>query len=279
MLVINIPHNKYQIVIKCCDEDLERILSIQYYPYIDYSFMETDKLIAYITQYDDATIALTYDKNEIIVNTKLHQNLIVIRKIIQSLLIFEDNFIALHASCVSLDSSAVFIIGKTMSGKSTLTSYLMSEGFSYLTDDFTLINLNSLSVIPFRKIIHIRKGTHQFLYDNNIKYPALNFQVEDFYRQLILPPLINEDVNFNVVAGIFIDRDEDNFDDSINEIKNLSKKRDMCVKNLFTSADLINNIKKVNDLVTRIPFYHTRNNLLESTASRITNTINELINK
>lgn len=81
-----------------------------------------------------------------------------IENIIYNTTYVEEGYFALHASAVCYGSNAFLLTGHTGSGKSTLTAWLCSNGFTYLSDDISIINISTLKVIPMKNMIMLREG-------------------------------------------------------------------------------------------------------------------------
>jgi len=80
-----------------------------------------------------------------------------------------DGIFALHAGAVSYRGKAIIFVAPTMKGKTTLVSYLIHNGFDYVTDDCVLIDKNEMIVYPFPKPIHLRSGGYEILKKSNLK--------------------------------------------------------------------------------------------------------------
>lgn len=63
----------------------------------------------------------------------------------------------LHAATVAKDGFATLISGNSGSGKSTLACALMLEGYRLLTDELSLINLDSSTVTPFVRPVSLKE--------------------------------------------------------------------------------------------------------------------------
>ena len=69
----------------------------------------------------------------------------------------QNTFFQLHAGVMSLQNRAVVFTGKSGTGKSTLAAALLARGWSYLCDEFALIEPKSLLVYPFPKALSIKR--------------------------------------------------------------------------------------------------------------------------
>ncbi|MDY7031904.1 MAG: hypothetical protein SVY10_08335 [Thermodesulfobacteriota bacterium] len=73
------------------------------------------------------------------------------------------NIFSLHGSTVAKDDEAITIIGNSGSGKSTLTAYLLSKGFSLVSDDLTVFaSKRSPSVFTGFPCIRMNSDTKDF---------------------------------------------------------------------------------------------------------------------
>lgn len=76
---------------------------------------------------------------------------------------YDKNVFAIHGGAVEYDGGAHLIVAATTGGKTTLTSYLSSNGFGYITDDCILVDRESFEVYPFNTPIHLRGGGYDVL--------------------------------------------------------------------------------------------------------------------
>lgn len=76
---------------------------------------------------------------------------------------YDEAIFAIHGGAVEHKGGAYLIVASTTSGKTTLTSYLTSQGFGYITDDCILLDRKSFQVHPFGTPIHLRGGGYNAL--------------------------------------------------------------------------------------------------------------------
>lgn len=76
---------------------------------------------------------------------------------------YDDGIYAIHGGAVEYDGGAYIFAAATTSGKTTLTSYLTSKGFGYVTDDCILLDRQSFTVYPFTTPVHLREGGYNVL--------------------------------------------------------------------------------------------------------------------
>lgn len=105
----------------------------------------------------------------------------LIRSILEILNQEIDDCFFIHGGCVEKEGRVTCLLGKTKSGKSTITNALCNYDFNYLTDDLICINSNEL-VSSFPKPIFSRSSikTNKLNLINIIEY-------EDEYRYCYLP--------------------------------------------------------------------------------------------
>ncbi|MBQ8188153.1 MAG: hypothetical protein IJZ44_00015 [Lachnospiraceae bacterium] len=71
---------------------------------------------------------------------------------------FDPNILALHGAAVAYNGLSYLFLGATTSGKTTLTGYLASKGFKYITDDCILLDRETFCVYPYTTPLHFRQG-------------------------------------------------------------------------------------------------------------------------
>ncbi|GMU37403.1 MAG: hypothetical protein KJ057_05290 [Phycisphaerae bacterium] len=69
----------------------------------------------------------------------------------------------LHAGVVARDGFALVLPAQPQCGKSTLTARLISRGWSYLSDEFALIDPETLSLDPYPKALCIKEGSFEIV--------------------------------------------------------------------------------------------------------------------
>lgn len=72
--------------------------------------------------------------------------------------VYDPHIWALHGAAVEWNKQCHLFLAATTSGKTTLTSYLCSNGFGYLTDDCILLDRQSLCVHPYATPLQLRRG-------------------------------------------------------------------------------------------------------------------------
>ncbi len=80
----------------------------------------------------------------------------------------QNAFFQLHAGVMSYQNRAVVFTGKSGAGKSTLAAALLARGWSYLCDEFALIEPKSLLVYPFPKALSIKQDGRDHIRELNL---------------------------------------------------------------------------------------------------------------
>ncbi len=74
-----------------------------------------------------------------------------------------EEYLQLHASSLELDGNALIRAGNPGSGKSTLTAGLLTRGWSYLCDEFALIDPRTLLIYPFPRALCMKEPSFSVL--------------------------------------------------------------------------------------------------------------------
>lgn len=115
----------------------------------------------------------------------------------------------LHAAAVAYNNKAYILAADTGTGKSTLTAYLSNTGFTYLTDDKTIIENETLNILPYRKNIMLRSGGIDVLKENGINLNLLNpITWGGEVRHPYLPSCKPADDRYEIGGFYFLSRNE-----------------------------------------------------------------------
>lgn len=68
------------------------------------------------------------------------------------------DFLQLHAATMAYDGKGVILAAGSGGGKSTLVAGLMARGWTYLSDEFALVNPNTLHAHAFPKAVCVKSG-------------------------------------------------------------------------------------------------------------------------
>lgn len=72
-------------------------------------------------------------------------------------------YLQLHAATLSFEGQGVVLVGNSGVGKSTLAAGLVSRGWTYLSDEFALIDPDTLRLHPFPKAMCIKAGSFDLI--------------------------------------------------------------------------------------------------------------------
>lgn len=84
--------------------------------------------------------------------------LILINNLLLHSFVQDGDVLALHGAAIEFDKKAFAFLAPSGKGKTTLVSYLIANGFGYVTDDCLLIDSKKLIVYPCTTPIHLRKS-------------------------------------------------------------------------------------------------------------------------
>lgn len=76
---------------------------------------------------------------------------------------YDNHIFPIHGGAVEHNGGAYLIVASTTSGKTTLTSYLTTNGFGYITDDCILLDRDTFNIYPFTTPVHLRGGGYDVL--------------------------------------------------------------------------------------------------------------------
>lgn len=101
---------------------------------------------------------------------------------------YDEEIYALHGGAVEWEGKASMLLAPTTSGKSTLTSYLTSRGFGYISDDCILLDRTSFEIYPYTTPIHLRSGGLRVLEACGVVPVSLSsLQNENMTKQVYTP--------------------------------------------------------------------------------------------
>ena len=203
-LYIKRPFHKPDFKIMGGDKDLVAALRLQYGKYIDNSPLN--------------------NTNEIDVAKLSGDILYEIDTIIYENTIFDESIIALHGSAVEWRGKAYLFLAATHSGKTTLTSYLTSAGFNYITDDCALIDRQNFMVHPYNCPVHLRDGGVNVLSSLNKLPPNIQLLDDKIMRRHIFTPDKCVTVPLPLGGVYFIERSEtENSEVKLNNIEGIAE--------------------------------------------------------
>lgn len=71
----------------------------------------------------------------------------------------EANWLVIHSAILAKDDKAIIFPAPPGSGKSTLTAYLSQKGWRLLSDEMTIVELNTVTAIPFVRAISLKNNS------------------------------------------------------------------------------------------------------------------------
>lgn len=101
---------------------------------------------------------------------------------------YSETIFAIHGGAVEYNNGAYLFIAATTAGKTTLTSYLSSNGFGYITDDCILLDRNNFYIYPFNTPVHLRKGGFDILKHLGTAPKVYNFLDDISIKRYIYSP-------------------------------------------------------------------------------------------
>ena len=134
-------------------DELVHSLSLRYGRYVGPSAEYECDFYVSATKHGDA-FRLSSENSTVISNTPL----LDIDRFMFDKTVYDSKVLALHGAAVEWNGGCHIFLAATTSGKTTLTSYLTSRGFGYLTDDCILIDREKLCVYPCSTPIQLRDG-------------------------------------------------------------------------------------------------------------------------
>ena len=158
MLTIGI-HAPFQtsFTIKTNCEELANSIMLKHGKYATESIIQTD--ITIVAEKEQSGYSIYFNGNFVKTTAPLRK----IKDIMYENRKYDENIFAIHGGAVEYKGGAYLIVAATTSGKTTLTSYLTSNGFGYITDDCILLDRKSFEVYPFDTPIHLRGGGYEVL--------------------------------------------------------------------------------------------------------------------
>lgn len=80
---------------------------------------------------------------------------------------YSSEFLALHGAAVEWRNQAYLFLAPSAAGKTTLTCYLINQGFGYITEDCILLRKSDFHVFPYTAPIQLRHGSLKVLGQHN----------------------------------------------------------------------------------------------------------------
>lgn len=111
-----------------------------------------------------------------------------IQNIVKENTYYENQYLVLHGAAVAHQHKASVFLAPTLGGKTTLTSFLVANGFQYITEDCVFINTSNMTIYPYSAPIHLRLDSINILKAHGVKLDALSrISCRDSERFIYLP--------------------------------------------------------------------------------------------
>ena len=181
-----------------------------------------DKESSCLKVYDDGNLLVAVEHREKRIVFYGHVNshivtLIIVSDLLADIISYANQCLLLHASSVCKNQKSIAFLGKSHSGKSTLSSYFALQGYEVLTDDvFPVMKINNLFyTVSLQTGVKLRSESVQEM--NRLCSNGTVFNVNEKCHLFDCT-----DSNFFPVCGLFIIELEDKV--SIKKILGIEKK-------------------------------------------------------
>ena len=134
------------------------------------------------------TYTIIHTSEEGTVTSTTQYPLQAIDDILYSSLSLSPDIFALHGAAIACNGHSCLFLGATTSGKTTLTSYLTSQGFGYITDDCILLNRETFTISPCTTPLHLRSGGLEVLRKYSCIPDTLEFLDEETFPRYVYTP-------------------------------------------------------------------------------------------
>lgn len=161
LLSLKMPYQE-ELIIACDCSDIITKLELKYGEFLTES-KNTKKADIEIIKKNSTDYVLTIGE----ISTNTSRPIFHIGRFLFENPTYDSKAFALHGAAVEHNGKAHIFLASTTSGKTTLTSYLTSNGLGYLTDDCVLIDREDLKIHPFTTPIHLRDGGLEVLREYN----------------------------------------------------------------------------------------------------------------
>lgn len=171
--------------------------------------------------------------------------------LLREITVCDSNAFVLHGASIEYRNEAYVFLAPSTGGKTTLTSYLCERKFGYITDDFTIIDKESLIVIPTNKPIHLRLKSLVLLNNTyNLKIKTYNLD-DGFTKRFIYQPN-NICVESIPIRSIYFLK-RNNETNKISKVPNVEKSIYL-LKSLMFSKNVTSDVLSINKL-SKYPCY------------------------
>ncbi len=155
-ITIKLPYHIDSYTILCEDEDIYRVFKEHYGRYC---YDTVDGTILIEVYRERSGWRINAGGKELYTDDPVQ----VLHNILYSEKRIQPGIFALHAGAVCRNGKASVFAASTTSGKTTLITYLVQNGFEYVSDDCVFINMRNNTVYPYHNPIHLRTGGAEVL--------------------------------------------------------------------------------------------------------------------
>lgn len=182
---LTLPHQLSFILKTNCYTPVH-LLSQKYGRYISTIPIQTQHIIVVLKYPADSTpiYNITYDDTQLTTSHPLQ----AIEEILHAHRTFPPNIFALHGAAIEHNHQAYLFLAPTTTGKTTLTSYLTTQGFGYITDDCVLLDRETFTIHPYTTPLHLRSGGVTVLKEYNALPVTLEYLDDPTFQRYVYTP-------------------------------------------------------------------------------------------
>lgn len=100
---------------------------------------------------------------------------------------YDEDVFAIHGAAVECCGRAYLFLSPSKGGKSTLTSYLVNQGFGYITDDCVLLDKKDFRIYPCTNPVRLREGSKEILKKYDVNIPTILLDSPPIHRYIYNP--------------------------------------------------------------------------------------------
>ena len=191
-IVIDIPHIEPIVFIQSNDKNIYQYFMMKFSPYCKYCCtinahekkkeFKFFRIIYNIKKeydwYDENTFLQTF--SSLTIGRALS---VFMHYILKS----NRQHVVMHGGAVCHNHHGIALLGESFAGKTTLTSYLVGNGFQYYTDDLIIYNSNNHILTPFPNPVHLRKDALLLLQNHGVTLPVKEYSGFSYERYIFFP--------------------------------------------------------------------------------------------
>ena len=152
LLLLKMPFQKERIIETDCSKITEK-LKIKYGSYIEICDLKNEADIC-IAKSGESDYCVTIGESV----TYTAYPMCCVEAFVFENPTYDKSVLALHGAAVEWNGKGYVFLAATTTGKTTLTSYLTSCGYGYITEDCVLLDRQSFEIYPVLAPIRLREG-------------------------------------------------------------------------------------------------------------------------